>query len=80
MAAGVAIGEAADKERIERCAGDNAELTEFGDGIGQTPVRDAHAHAALNDFGKLHHLWILSQIWIFADLFFEPRAKKGNRM
>jgi hypothetical protein len=40
-------------------------LTEFGDRIGQTPVRDAHAHAALNDFWKLHHLWILSQIWIF---------------
>ena len=62
MAAGVAIGEAAHKERIERRAGDHAELTEFGDGIGQAPVRHAHPHSALNDFGKLHHLWIVSQI------------------
>ena len=32
------IGEAAHKERIERCAGDYAELTELGDSIGQAPV------------------------------------------
>ena len=61
-AARVAIGEAAHKERIERRAGNHAELTELGDSIGQAPVGDAHAHSALNDLGKLHHLWIVSQI------------------
>jgi hypothetical protein len=79
MAARISITKAANKERIERCAGDNAELTEFGDHVGQTPVRDAYTHAALNDFWKLHHLWILSQIWIFADLFFETTATKGPK-
>jgi len=55
VSAGVAIGESADKERIKRRAGDDAELTEFGDRVGQAPVGDAHTHATLNDLGKLHH-------------------------
>jgi hypothetical protein len=37
-------------------------LTELGDNIGQAPIRNAHAHSALNDLGKLHHPWIVSQI------------------
>jgi hypothetical protein len=31
-------------------------LTEFGDGLGQAPIRYAHPHATLYDLGKLHHL------------------------
>ena len=56
VAAGISLIQSADKERIERCAGDNAQLTEFGDRIGQAPVGNADPHATLNDFWKLHHL------------------------
>ncbi len=52
----VAIGEPAHKKRVERRAGDHPELAEFGNRLGQAPVGDAHAHAALNDLGKLHHV------------------------
>jgi len=61
MSALIAFGKAAHEELIERGAGDDAELAEAGNRVGETPIGDAHAHAALNDLGKLHHLWILSQ-------------------
>jgi hypothetical protein len=40
----------------------------------------SHAHAALNDPGKLHHLWILSQIGINPSLFFQINDKKGTEV
>jgi hypothetical protein len=58
----VAIGNPPHKELVKRRAGDHSELAEFGHRLGKTPVGDAYTHAALNDFGKLHHLWILSQV------------------
>jgi hypothetical protein len=73
VAAGVAIGEAADKELVKCGSGDHTELTELRYGLRETPVGDADAHSALNDFGKLHHLWIVSHSWINPRLFFDLR-------
>jgi hypothetical protein len=70
VAAWVAIGKATDKELVKCGSGDHTELTELGDGLGETPVGNAHTHATLDDFGKLHHLWILSHNWIIDGLFF----------
>jgi hypothetical protein len=72
VAALVAIGKAAYKKRIERGARDDAKLTEFGDGLREAPVRHAYAHSALNDFGKLDHVSILSHIRINTDIFSQP--------
>jgi len=52
VSAFVSVGKAAHKQLIERRAGNHSELAEFGHRIGKTPVRDAHAHAALDDFGN----------------------------
>ena len=56
VAAQIAIGEAAYKERIERGARDHAKLAESGDASGEAPIRHAYTHSALNDLGKLDHL------------------------
>jgi hypothetical protein len=76
----IAIGEPAYKKQIEACAGDYAELTEFGDSIGQAPVRDSHAHAALNDFGKLHHASILSHIRIIPNILSDTNCLPGREV
>ena len=55
VAALVAIGEAAHKDRIERRARHDAELAKFGDGLGQAPIGHTDAHAALNNLRKLEH-------------------------
>jgi hypothetical protein len=76
----VAVGEAAHKKLIQRCAGDNAELAELRDSVSQAPVGYANAHATLNDFRKLHHILILSQFLIYPALFFEIRDMSGAEM
>jgi hypothetical protein len=78
----ISIGKPAYKQLVKSRAGDHAELAQLGHRIGQTPVRDAHAHAALDDFGKLHHLWIVSQNLlrqvVFSSSLVAGSERKGN--
>ena len=57
------------KQLVDRGAGDDSELTEPRHRLGQAPIGNAYSHPPLYDFGKIHHLWILSQIPLFAATF-----------
>ncbi len=52
FAAQIAVLKPAGQNLVETGTGDDSELTDTRDGLSQTPVRNAHAHAALNDFWK----------------------------
>jgi hypothetical protein len=55
VAAGIAILKAAEENLIESGAGDDTELTEAGNGLGEAPTGDTCAHSTLNDDGMLRH-------------------------
>src|SRR5262249_7655313 len=52
VAARIAILEPPDEARIEHRSRDDAKLPRAGYGVGETPIRDGHAHAALDDARK----------------------------
>ncbi len=51
----VSIDKAADKQRIKRRSRYDTELAQPRHRICQAPIGHTHAHAALDDFGKLDH-------------------------
>ena len=51
----------ANEDLVQGRTGDNAELTEPGNGLREPPVGDSHAHSALNNLGKLKHHCIVSK-------------------
>jgi hypothetical protein len=55
IAARVTVGKTADEDMVERGAGDDAELASQGNGLGQPPVGDTDAHAALDNRGDFEH-------------------------
>ena len=54
-ATGIAVLQTPGEDCVQGNAGDDAELPGSGDGPSQAPVRDAGAHAALNDRRKIAH-------------------------
>jgi len=52
VAAEVSVLQASSQHLIKPRSRHDAELTDAGDRLGQTPIRDTDAHAALNNFGK----------------------------
>jgi hypothetical protein len=51
----VAVLQSPRKDQVERRPRDHAELAEAGHGIRERPLRDAGAHAALNDLRQHQH-------------------------
>ena len=54
MASHIPQLEASGDDRVDRSAGNDTQLAEGRNGIGQFPVGDTNAHAALNNFRILH--------------------------
>ncbi len=57
VATGIAILQASDEYLIESRSGNNAELAEAGNRMGEPPVGDSCSHPALNDGGVEGH-WL----------------------
>jgi hypothetical protein len=60
MAARIAILQAARKNRVECCAGNNAKLPGEGHSPRQPPIGDACAHSTLDQYRMLSHSAIVA--------------------
>ncbi len=54
MIARVTVGKAGDHDQGDTGAGNNPQLPGLRNGSCQSPIRDGHTHAALDDLRKLH--------------------------
>ncbi len=53
--AGIAVLQSSDENLIDRCSGNNAELTDPGYRACQPPIGDPSPHATLNDGRQMVH-------------------------